>query len=389
MTAKKRRDGDGSVYRRGDGRWVAQVRVQDPFTGQSRKVRRYASSRDDARKILKTLRENPPTSRSSSRDMTLASFLQSWVRDNLPRAEISASTKDIYSGTLKHYGIPAAGQIRLADFDPSQAEIWVSRVAATRKKAKPYKKSGSVQRSGDPIAASTVRNTFNAAVKALDVAVRDRLIADNPLRQIPRPRSPRPPVPVTKPAEVDRLLVEVTGMRIEAMVYLAAYTGMRIGEALSLRWDDVDLAGGTATIHRGTLDGVTTKTEKVRTLTLIPEVVSHLKAWRRQQNQERLLMGEGWQDSRGLVFTTATGAPVRRDNASRDLRRGLRRAGVSTARPWHSLRHGLAHRLLQKGVPLVVVSAILGHSGIQITADTYGHIDAAVPVAVLVEALGR
>lgn len=227
-----------------------------------------------------------------------------------------------------------------------------------------------------------------AVSQALNTAVRDGLIASNPLVRIDTPRVPRAHVPSTKPHEVDALLKTCAGRRIEPLVYLVAFTGCRIGEALALRWVDVDLEAGAATLRRGSRGRLTTKTGKIRDITLIPEVVNQLKAVQTRSRKERLAAGSGWHRS-DLVFTTATGRPLDYDNASHELKRALRATGLSTRRPWHSLRHGLAESLLARGFSMPLLSAMLGHSNISMTVDTYGHVNSRIPVDMLSEAVGR
>ncbi len=159
-------------------------------------------------------------------------------------------------------------------------------------------------------------------------------------------------------------------------------TGCRLGEALGLQWDDVDLARATATTDR-------TKTGQVRTVPLVPEVVDALKLRRMVERTDKLAMGSGWQDGTQLVFTTHEGRPMDPHNARRDFKAMLKRHDLSTVRPFHSLRHGLATRLLQRGIPMHVVSAILGHSSIKLTVDTYGHVEPVMHADELAEALGR
>lgn len=385
--AKVRKDGSGSFFRDARGQWIAQIRVFDDMTGKSRQVRRRAKSRDHARQLLAELRANPPVARANG--LLLADVLERWCAETLPHSGLAPNTRDIYRQCLSDYGIPAAGAMRLDKFTPSLADKWLVEVRATRKLGRRNETTGVRIRDGEPIAPSTVRNTYIAAVKALDWAVRDGLTASNPLRSVARPVVPRVGVPVTKAEEVDRLLVACQGRRIESLVWFVANTGVRVGEALSLRWSDVDLGSSTATIRRGTLGGTTTKTGRIRTVTLVPDLVARLRSHRIQQNAERLALGSGWGNHDGLVFTSVSGQPLDRSNVTHELQRALRVADVTTARPWHALRHGLAHRLIVAGVPLATVSAILGHSGIGITADTYGHVDAAVPVDVLEQALAQ
>jgi len=383
---KSRQDGKGSVFRTKEGQWIAQIRRYDELTGKSRQIRRRAKSRDHARQLLAELNRSATPSAASS--MTFAEYLTNWRDESLPIQDRAPSTKAIYHQCLTYYGIPAAGKIPLTRLTPSILERWLDAVRNTRKlgKADPVTKVRT--RNGAAIAASTVRNTYMAASQALETAVRDGLITANPLSQIDAPRVAKVAVPATKPNEVEALLRACENRRIEPLVYFVTWTGCRIGEALALRWKDVDLNASTATLRRGSHEGDSTKNRKIRDVTLLPEVVEQLLAVKARTRRERLAAGSGWHES-GLVFTSSTGRPLDYNNVAHELQRALKAAGVTTQRPWHSLRHGLAHRLIPKGMPLPLLSAMLGHSGIAITADTYGHVDSRVPLEVLSEALGR
>lgn len=379
MSSTKRRDGSGSVYQRADGRWVAQARYYDPVAGRSVKRRRYAATRDKARQLLASMQAEPnPAALPSDAHIPVAEYVASWIEHTLPVTGLAPKTIEGYALDLRAYAIPTLGRITLAEFSPSQAERWVARLG------KHQRRDGH-----GPIAISTQRGTFNALHKALNTAVRDRIIPENPLDKVARPKGRGKPVPHADADHVVRVLAAADGKRIEPLLYLVALTGMRVGEALALRWTDVDLKAGTATIRRGSLTREATKNERVRTVTLLPEVVEHLAALRRRQREDRLAMGAGWHDRDGLVFTTGTGMPLDYRNAHHELVRVLKAAGLATARPWHTLRHGLATRLLERGLPMPVVSSMLGHSSIKVTVDLYGHVNPAVPADVLAAALGR
>ena len=386
MAKKKRRDGPGSVFQDKNGNWIAQIRKYDQLQGKSKQIRRRARSRDHARDLLAELRQTGGSPTRSG--MGLAEYLTKWRDHTLPVQDRAESTKANYHQCLTYFGIPAAGQIPLADFTPSLAEQWIGALRATRKLGKKDSESGLRLRNGDPISPNTVRNTYMVVRTALDDAVRDGLIPTNPLAQVTAPRATKAAVPVTKPDEVEVLLEACCGRRIEPLVYFVVFTGCRIGEALSLRWEDVDLEANAATLRRGSRDGNSTKTGKVRDVTLLPEVVDQLKAVRARSRKERLAAGAGWHQS-DLVFTSATGRPLDYDNVSHELRRALKAAGLGTRRPWHSLRHGFSHRLLAKGFSLPLLSAMLGHSSLAITVDTYGHVDSRIPQDVLAQALER
>lgn len=379
----------GSVYQRADGKWVAQIRVD----GQ--KVRRYATSERAANDLLRQMREAPPKiTPAAVRTLTVADYVRRWLAESLPHQELAASTQAMYASVGTSVVIPALGTARLATFTPSSVETWLRKVDTLRTKPRTPRATRANPHPdpipGRPLSASTKRIAYGVLEKALGTAVRDGLIEDNPVRKVRRPKPARPVVPVVQPDQADLALQAAAGTRIETLLWFVTWTGVRIGEALALRWDDVDFTRATATIRASAVGTDRTKTAAgTRSVTLIPEVVQRLKDWKVAQTQDRLKMGAGWANQDNLVFVTGSGNPMDVHNARRDLQRVLRSAGLPTERPWHSLRHGFATRLLQRGMPLQVVSAMLGHSSIRVTADVYGHVNPAVDQDVLVQALGR
>ena len=378
----------GGTYQRADGKWVAQMRID------GRKVRKYASSENAAKALLKDMREKPPKiTPANVRGVTVANYVQQWIDVSLPHQGLAASTQSMYANIAKSAVIPALADAKLATFTATEAEAWLRRLDTL--KTKPYtprKTKANPEPKpvpGHPLAASTKRIAFNVLHKALETATRDGLIDANPLQHVKRPTPGKPTVPVVEPDQADKALKAAEGKRIEALLWFVTWTGVRVGEALALRWSDVDLNRATATIRSGAVGSDRTKTGTVRSVTLIPEVVERLRTWKRQQNRDRLLCGEGWANTEGYVFVTGSGLPMDAHNCRRDLQAILKAEKLPYARPWHSLRHGLAKRLLEQGMPLQVVSAMLGHSSIRVTADTYGHVNPAVDQDTLVKALGR
>ncbi len=152
---------------------------------------------------------------------------------------------------------------------------------------------------------------------------------------------------------------------------------MRKGEALALRWDDVDLDAASLRV-RGTLarvDGALVvsepKTAKSRrTLPLSAGVISMLRAHRKAQVAERLRAGNVWTDT-GHVFTTDSGLPMDPRNMLRALSTAAAKAGIAGATV-HTLRHSAATAMLEAGVHLKAVSELLGHADIRVTAEVYG-----------------
>jgi integrase len=160
----------------------------------------------------------------------------------------------------------------------------------------------------------------------------------------------------------------------------ARRTGLRKGELLGLRWGDLDLTGGTASIRRtlqrtntAGLTALPTKTQSSeRRIALPTPCLRSLEQHRNLQRQEREAAGAGWKDS-GYVFTRPNGAPIEGATLTRHFNSLLHRARLRRIR-FHDLRHSTATLLLEQGVELVVIKELLGHAHIGVTATVYAHV---------------
>ncbi|MFN8558093.1 MAG: site-specific integrase [Dehalococcoidia bacterium] len=169
------------------------------------------------------------------------------------------------------------------------------------------------------------------------------------------------------------------GHPFETLIYLALATGMRQGELLGLRWQDVDLDGRRIVIRfqlqrvGGKLVLAEPKSKQSRrTLALASGMVEKLQAHRVRQMEARLLGGSLWQDT-GYVFTSEVGTPLDHSNVTKRFQRRLRDAGLPRMR-FHDLRHGTASLMLAQGSDLVEIKEQLGHSQINLTAKTHTHV---------------
>lgn len=217
--------------------------------------------------------------------------------------------------------------------------------------------------------------------KALKQAVADDLIPRNVTEVV---KAPRPVVKEMQPLSPDQartLLEAARTEKLEALYILALTTGMRQGELLGLKWEDVDLETGTLHIRRtlSTAMGAgfsfnPPKTAKSRRSIKVPKLaLQTLRRHRVVQLEKRMKAGDLWKDH-DLVFTTGVGTPISRaDLITRSFKPLLRRAGLPDIR-FHDLRHTCATLLLGKGVHVKLVQELLGHSTIAITLDTYSHV---------------
>jgi integrase len=175
----------------------------------------------------------------------------------------------------------------------------------------------------------------------------------------------------------------VRGDRLYALWLVYATTGMRRGEALALRWADLDLEASRATITEtvgsvayAVVRGRPKSDRSRRSVALDPGTVAALRAHRKAQAAERLALGPAYADG-GLVFTCEDGTPLHPERVSRLFDGRVRDSGLPRIR-LHDVRHTWATLALRAGVPLKVVSEHLGHTSIAVTADTYMHVSAAM-----------
>ncbi len=157
-------------------------------------------------------------------------------------------------------------------------------------------------------------------------------------------------------------------------------TGIRRGEALGLMWSDLDTSSSVIRIRRqlkreaGALVTSDTKTQRSRrSINLPAQIMRCLAVHFDRQERERHAAGTSWRTDSGFIFTTKVGTPFEPRNLNRDFKKVCLRAGLGDWHP-HELRHSAASLMLARGIKIQVVSQVLGHSSIRMTADVYGHI---------------
>ncbi len=303
--------------------------------------------------------------------LTVAEFLRDkW----LPSVEqrLRPSTLSGYRSLLETHVIPRLGQKRLSELDPSDLNLLYADLL----------KDGRRNGTGG-LSPKTTRNVGVVLGKALRDAARWGLIARNPapLADPPKQASPGSIEMQTWSKDELRSFLEheaVVGDRLFAAFRLLAMTGMRRGECLGLRWQDVDFEHGRIAVrqtmilvdNRPRLSLPKTKRSR-RSIPLDAGTLVILRAHRARQAQERLAFGPGYANS-DLVFTREDGTPVNPRGLSDTFNLLIRDTGLPRIR-LHDLRHTFATLALQSGAHPKVVSDRLGHSTISFTLDVYSH----------------
>jgi integrase len=211
--------------------------------------------------------------------------------------------------------------------------------------------------------------------------VADGLIPRNAAAGLQLPRITREEIHLLSPEEARRLLEAASGDRLETLYILAIATGLRQGELLALKWEDVDLERGVLCVRRtltrvgGKVSIEEPKTKKSRrSVNLTTAAVEALQVHLSHQLEEMERMGSLYRPG-GLVFANESGGIINPSNLrNRSFARLLKRAGLSRGTRFHDLRHTCATLLLSRNVNPKIVSEMLGHSTIAVTLDIYSHV---------------
>ncbi len=229
------------------------------------------------------------------------------------------------------------------------------------------------------IGPASVHRVHATLHRALRDAVRWQLIARNPAGSADPPRAPRPQMSVWTSVELRQFFNSAAKHPWYPLWVFIAMTGVRRGEALGLRWADIDFDRSRAAIRQTVIPLAhqiafsEPKTDKGRrSIALDHTTVAVLRHHRRRQLEDRFLVGPDYQD-RDLVFARADGRPLHPEYVSRTFARLTRQAGLRPLR-LHDLRHTNASLALAAGVPTRVVSDRLGHSAMAVTTDIYQHV---------------
>jgi integrase len=229
----------------------------------------------------------------------------------------------------------------------------------------------------------TVSNVVGFVRRGFTEAIEDQLVLGiNPAARVATtPSRPDTEMRIWTADELARFLAVTVDHELGTLFRLLAATGVRRSEALALSWDHIDFDAGRVRIVNAVADDRgnqrVLKAPKTnsgrRTVPLDPGTVIALRALRNRQVAHRLAVGASWQDDSEAVFTNETGQPIKRDRASRTFHRLVRSIDIPTIR-LHDLRHTAASHLIARGIDIRTVSAVLGHSSVSFTLDTYGHL---------------
>jgi integrase len=357
--AKKNGNGEGSRPRkRPDGRWETRYTIHTS-KGPKRKTVYGRTRQEVAEKLARALSDRAQGLTFEAGSLKLGKYLDRWLPDI--HNTVRQRTWERYEQIVRVHIKPALGRIKLKDLTATHAR------GLYREKLE----SGSSPR--------TVQYIHTTLRKALKDAVSDGLIPRNVADGIKAPRPKKKEINPLAPEQARAFLAAAHGDRFEALYVLALHCGLREGELLGLKWDDVDLESGMLLVRR-TLSEPRTgyvfeppKNGKGRSIKLTRAATEALRGHLGRQLEEIDGSGDDYQDQ-GLVFPSRRGTPMNAKNlTARSFKPLLKRSGLPNIR-LHDLRHTCATLMLCEGVHIKLVQELLGHATVSITLDTYSHL---------------
>jgi integrase len=368
---KKRGNQEGTIVRRKDGRWMASLTIgRNPTTGKLKRAYFYGKTRQEAAdQLARALSDLGRGLFVAPHKLTVGEWLNTWLRE-YKQPRVRPLTFDNYERVIRCHLIPALGHIPLQDLRPQHVQRFYNE----------KRQAG--------MAENTLRVLHVVLHMALMQALRNQLVTRNVSEATEPPSGKsRPPRPLTL-AQIGQLLAAIADDRLYPAILLGFATGLRRGELLALRWQDVNLEAGliqvrqklvrvsvhdAAAPRRTRLVFQEPKTEQSRrTLPIHADVVETLRQHKARQAEEKLLMGQGYEDH-GLVFCGANGRPLDPVNFYRHFLTLLRRVGLPRSRV-HDIRHAFATTMRELGESPKTVQTMLGHASIKTTLDIYSHV---------------
>ncbi|MBK8903068.1 MAG: site-specific integrase [Anaerolineaceae bacterium] len=345
--SKRRGNNEGSVFwDKSKERWCAEITLPDG----KRKRKRHQSR--------KVVQEWLLEQRSQIKKGIVVKDTNEAVRDYMARFleevvahTVKPATYTSYSFWIKTHIVPSIGHLKLKNLQPHHLQHLYS------------------QKLDEGLSKRSVQYMHAIIRRALNQAVKQGILIRNPTNAVTAPKPQKKTFATLTVDQVRQFLKEVEGHRWYPIYVIAVMMGLRKGEILGLRWQDINFDNNTISVENvvleinGKIHLGSPKTKKSKRTVAMPEYVANvLKKYRKDVGAIN-----------GLIFQTSSGKPVSPRNLSRHYYQARESANIPKVR-FHDLRHTAATLLLKENVHPKIVQEMLGHSSITLTLDTYSHV---------------
>lgn len=363
----KRGQGEGTISKRPDGTWWARITVGRTPDGKQKRKAFYGKTRKEVQeKLTAAASDLYAGTYIEPSKMTLEQWFVIWMRD-YRKQFVKPDTYRNNAFAINKYLNPILGRVALKDIRRDMCQKIMSDLAAKG------------------LSRSRISDICFTLHMALDVAVDNEMIVKNPAERLKLPPHQKKEARVLTPDEQERLIKELRNCRRGDLFEFILYTGLRIGEAVAITWDDIDLDNAILDINKTQIvwsvdaDGSTKyqpgygspkSKAGIRKIPLIPEAIDIIESLRKERED---LERQGIIPSSNTIFLNTRGGAFIKTGAYDILRKATATAGIEGVHP-HTLRHTFATRGLEHGIELKVMQELLGHSTLSMTADIYTHV---------------
>jgi len=352
--AKRRGNGEGSIWKEGKY-WRAGV------TLGCRRVTKSFGTQSECQSWLREMKKQIDQGLTyRATQITLEVYLNEWL--DIHKMSLKPRIGERYEQIARDYIIPYIGKFKLKDIRVEKVENLYQELLKDGKSVR------------------TVRWVHSILHRSLKDAIKRGLVGFNAAHGARLPKNQQKEIEILNEEEVLQFLITANGTQYECLYHLAIKTGMRQGELFGLKWSDLDWGNGYLRVQRQvqrvTGQGLVFMQPKTkagrRSIQLGEGTLELMRKHLAQQNMEKAFAGMKWKDF-NLIFPSKLGTPLWPSNFLKDYKALLKKAGLRELR-FHDLRHTAASLMLNHGVPVLVVSKILGHSKASTTLDIYGHL---------------
>lgn len=360
--AKRRQNGEGTIYQRSDGLWICEITLG--YDDNGKRIRKTVSSKD-IEKLKKKLNDlrfyNDRKMVAEASSTSLFDWLREWLL-TYKKNTVKPTTYDMYYNNIYTHIKPVLGNYKLDKITQITIQRFINDLYTEKN-----------------LSASTLKKVIITISQAYEKAIELNMLYTNPCKGVIIPnKEKRKALAFTEQEQTDFLAQCQSGSTYDNLFTFAFFTGLRLGELLALTWDDYDAENQTISVNKNIAvvneytDDIkgrqktvidTTKTESGERI--VPLSQKALEALSSQRSNTSDFV---------FIFSSNKGTPLSKRNIYKVFNKRLEAASIQSHVTFHSFRHSFATRLLEKGADIKTVSELLGHKSIQITLDTYSHV---------------
>lgn len=360
--AKKRVNGEGSITKRAEGRYLGKIMIGRKPNGSPNRISVYGKSEKEVSiKLRELATQADKGSYVLPNKLTLGEWLKRWLKD-YKSIDLKPRTYDTVESHITNHIIPELGDIELKNLKAPQIQQFYN-----------LKYSN-----GEGLSSATIRKIHNIINAALKQALFNELLIKNPASGVKLPALEQKPIKAFTEEEHARFFQAAKKADIHNALMLADVTGVRLCELLPLNWDDIDLKEGQIIINK-TLslvrDRKGTSGKKYILIVQKPKTKASIRKIPLTQRAQKMLMEMKLKNSlkNDLIFPSRNGTYINPRNFERSFQTIVKNAGIEKCNT-HTIRHTFATRCFEKGIPVKIISIWLGHSKVAHTLDIYTHV---------------